>query len=172
MRMSALPGRGVGLKYALVVLHAAALHEADLGVEVVLHVEIVQPHVPRRIAIRDAAEERHVLAAQPRRVGLGDERVDLQVLAQREVRVSAHRAVVVRVAAHRLLVDEDRADARPLQHVAAVARDEEVVAGPAERAVGLDVEHADVVPARLAGETRAADDRNRLCRCRTGRCAG
>ena len=112
------------------------------------------------------------LAAQPRRVGLGDERVDLQVLAEHEIRVRAHRAVVVRVAADRLLVDEDRADARPLQHVAAVARDQEVVARPAERAVGLDVEDADVVPPRLAGQPRAADDRNRRARCRTGRCAG
>ena len=94
------------------------------------------------------------LAAQPGSVGLRDERIDLQVLPQHEVRVRADGAVVVRVAAHRLLVDEDRADARPLQHVAAVARDEKIVAGPAERAVGLDVEHADVVAARLARQAR------------------
>ena len=87
------------------------MHEANFIVEVVLDVEIVHPDVPRRVAVGDAAEQRHVVTGQAWRRGLGDERVHLQVLAEHEVRIRAKQAVIVRVAAHRLFVDEHGADA-------------------------------------------------------------
>ena len=145
--------------------HARPLHEARFGVEVLLHVEEVHVHVPLGIAIGNAAIHGHVVADFAGCFGLGQVRADLQAAAKRKVGIDAHRPVEV-ARARLVLVDEDGADARAPQDVAAVAADEEVVTGTAEGAVGLDVEHADVMRARLARQPRAADDRHRLARGR------
>ena len=53
-------------------------------------------------------------------------------------------------------------DLRARQDVAAVAPDEEAVAGVAERRLRVDVHRGDVVAVHLAGEPRSADDGDRL----------
>ena len=68
----------------------------------------------------------------------------------------------MRTTVNRLLVDDDAANLRARQDVAAVASDEEVLARIAEGLLRRDVHDSDVVPVDLPGEPRAPDDRHRL----------
>ena len=103
----------------------------------------------------------HVVVCDLRGFGLGDEPGDRQKRVRRERRVDRERSVEVRVA-DRLLVDDDAADFRARENVAAVAGDEKVLAWPGSDLLGLDVHHGDVVPLHFTGQPSAADDWYRL----------
>ena len=76
-------------------------------------------------------------------------------------RVRRKRPVVVS-AVDRVLADHDAAHLRPGQDVAAVAADEEVLPGAAERGLCRDVHRSDVVASGLARQPGPAHDRDRL----------
>ena len=104
------------------------------------------------------------------RAGHGRESSDREERMRRQRGVDRERPVVVR-AVDRLLVHDDAAYLRPREDVAAVAGDEEVLAGPrVVRRPGLlrlDGHDGDVVPIDLAGQPGAAADRYRPARGQT-----
>ena len=153
-------GRGRTPEVGEVLADAGALDEADVVAEIVADREQRVLRVQEVVVPDDRALARHLAAADAGRLRLREKPVDAQRAVEAEVRVGAVDAVVV-ARVGRLPRQEDRADVRRAQHIAAAAQHGVVVAGRAAFRIGLDRHQADAVRAGASGQARAGVDRNR-----------
>ena len=139
---------------------ASAADEADLRVEVLLHVQVGRDHLEHVALVRHLESLQAVVTFPPRRSRAGQDGVQPQIPEEDEIGVGPEAAVVVALTG--LSVDEHGADVRVGQDVTAEPCHREVVGRDLSLRARLDVHHPEIVGPNAARHPGARQDGHNL----------